>query len=236
MSARRIGAIIRKELREYRRNRSVVVTMAVIPILFSIQPLVAVLSLGTSSGLGQEHVLIYMLGIPILVPVFVAAFSVAGERQQQTLEPVLTTPIPRDEFLLGKALAALIPSLAVAYLVFGIFVGCVLALAHPGVAGQFLRAEDLIAQVLFTPLVAGWTIWVAIAISTRVSDVRVAQQLSLLASLPSILVTVVVALNLLQPSPALAVGATALLLVLNLVGWRVAARLFDRERLIAGTS
>jgi hypothetical protein len=36
-------------------------------------------------------------------------------------------------------------------------------------------------------------------------------------------------------SPALAVGGAAVLVVLDLAGWPVVARLFDRERLIIGT-
>ena len=95
---------------------------------FCVQPLVAVFTLdpAASSALGQEHVLLYMLGIPALVPSFVAAYSVVGEREQGTLEPVLTTPIRREELLLlGKALGALLPSLAVAYVVYGLFLACV---------------------------------------------------------------------------------------------------------------
>src|SRR5213596_2514685 len=42
-----------------------------------------------------------------------------------TLEPVLTTPIPREEFLLAKALAALVPSVVIAYAVYAFFVVCV---------------------------------------------------------------------------------------------------------------
>ncbi len=236
MSARRVRAIVRKELREYRRNRSIVVTMAIIPVLFSIQPLVAVLGLAASDALSREHVLLYMLGIPTLVPLFVAGYAVAGERQQATLEPVLTTPIPREEFLLAKALAAFIPSLAVAYGVFLVFIGVVAVFAHPGVAGQVLQAPDLLAQVLFTPLLAGWSIWVAISLSTRLSDVRVAQQLGLLASLPPIIVTVLIALNVIPPTAGVALGAAAFLLVANWIGWRVASRLFDRERLISETT
>ena len=38
-----------------------------------------------------------------------------------TLEPVLATPIRRQELLLGKALAALLPSLAVAYALYGLY-------------------------------------------------------------------------------------------------------------------
>jgi ABC-type Na+ efflux pump permease subunit len=104
VSPRRVGAIVRKELREYRRSGSIVVGMAILPLIFMVQPLVAVLGLtrSASSSLAHEHVLLYMLGIPTLVPIIVAAYAVTGERQQGTLEPVLTTPILREEFLLGK--------------------------------------------------------------------------------------------------------------------------------------
>ncbi len=43
----------------------------------------------------------------------VAAYAVVGERQQGTLEPVLTTPVRREEFLLGRALASFVVSLGI---------------------------------------------------------------------------------------------------------------------------
>ncbi len=237
MSGRRIWAIVRKEIREYRRNRSVIYGMAVLPLVFAIQPLVAVLRLssGASGAVAHEHVLLYMLGIPTLVPVFVAAFSVAGERQQGTLEPALTTPIRGEEFLIGKALAALIPSLLIAYAVFAAFVVIVEIKAAPNVAAAVMQPEDLLAQLLFTPLLACWTVWVAIAISTRTSDVRVAQQLGVLASIPPVLITVLIALNAIAPTLELALGVGALLIVLDVFGWRLVSGLFSRERLISGS-
>jgi ABC-2 type transport system permease protein len=86
---------------------------------------------------------------------FVAAYSVVGERQQGTLEPVLTTPIRREELLLGKALAALLPSLAIAYVVYGLFLACVEIFAAPVVAAALIRAPDLLAQLFFTPCSPG---------------------------------------------------------------------------------
>src|SRR6266498_5913617 len=154
LSRRRVGAIARKEIREYRRNRSLIAGMAILPLAFVIQPLIAVFALPASSSgeLAHEHVLLYLLGIPSLVPVFVAAYAVVGERQQGTLEPALTTPIPGEEFLLGKALAALVPSLAIAFAVYALFLTCVGLFARPAVASALLRAPDLLAQLLFTPL------------------------------------------------------------------------------------
>ena len=237
MSPRRIGAIFRKELREYRRNRSIVVTMSVIPIIFIIAPLVEILALpaAASSALLSGDPLAILLGIPALVPATIAAFAVVGERQQGTLEPVLTTPIRRDELLLAKALAALLPSLAVSFLVYGLFLAAVALLAKPAVAAAVFTGPDILVQVIFTPLLAAWSIWVGIAISARSSDFRVAQQLGSLASLPSVVVIYLIAYGVIPATPALALGLALLLLVLDGLGWRMASAAFDRERLLTGS-
>ena len=136
MSKRRVRAIFRKELREYRHNGNIIVAMVIFPLIFLIQPLLTVLTeaASASNGLAHEHVLLYMLAIPALVPAALASYSVVGERQQGTLEPVLATPIRREEFLLGKALAAFVPSLAISYAVLAFFLACVELFAHPGIA------------------------------------------------------------------------------------------------------
>lgn len=237
MSRRRIRAVIRKELRTYRRNRSMVAGMAIIPFIFLVQPLVAVFNTPTAAAvtLRHQHELLYLLAIPALVPATLAAYAVVGERQQGTLEPVLSTPIRREELLLGKALAVLIPSIAISYGVFATFIALVSLFAHPGVAPAFIRGPDVLAQVIFTPLLAGWSIWLGIAISTRAGDVRVAQQLGALASLPTIALTTLLAIDVIHPSRTLALVLVAALLVANRLGWRLVSAMFDRERLITGT-
>jgi ABC-type transport system involved in multi-copper enzyme maturation permease subunit len=169
------------------------------------------------------------------VPSVLAAYAVVGEREQGTLEPVLITPIRREEFLLGKALAVLVPSIAIAYAVYLFFLVCVELFAKPGVAPALLQAPDLIAQLIFTPLIAGWSIWLGIAISTRASEIRVAQQFGILANLPSVAVTTLLAFNVIHPTLAIAIGGAVLLIVLNRLGWQLTSALFDRERLITGT-
>ena len=237
MSTTRVRAIVRKELREYRRQGSVVAATAIFPLIFLIQPLFVVFraSASSSATFSQWHLLLYMLAIPVLSPAVLAAYAVAGERQQGSLEPVLTTPIPREEFLLGKALAALIPAVAIAYGVYAIFLACVVLFAEPDVAAAILRVPDIAAQLLLTPMLAAWSIWVGIAISTRSSDVRVAQQLSLLADVPVVVLTSLIAFDVIPPTPVLAVGLTAILLIADVTGWWVVSRMFDRERLITGS-
>ena len=237
VSRRRVRAILRKELRAYQRNRPMVASMAVIPLVFLAQPLITVLTTSTAATatLRHHHELLYLLAIPALVPATMAAYAIVAERQQGTLEPILSTPIRRSELLLGKALAVLLPSVAVAYAVFAVFLALVALFAHPGVATALIRDPDIIAQVIFTPLIAAWSIWIAIAISTTATDIRVAQQLSVLASLPTIAVTTLTALNVLHATLPLAIILAAALLIASTFGWQLVSALFDRERLITST-
>jgi ABC-2 type transport system permease protein len=237
MSRRRVKAILTKELRDYRHNRYTLWTMAIIPVIFLVQPLVSILNLPATAAvpLSRQHELLYMLGIPALVPALIAASSVVSERQQGTLEPILTTPIRREEFLLAKALAPLLPAVAVSYLVYGLFVIVIEVFARHGVAPALLQGSVILAQVIFTPLIALWSIWVGIAISTRFSDIRAAQQLSTLANLPLVAISSLFAFNVIHPTLKLAVGVGVALIVIDRLGWRVVSALFDRERLITST-
>jgi len=237
MSARRVRAIFRKELREYRHNRQIVISMAVLPVLFSVYPAVELFALPASASgvLLRKQPLVYMLAIPAIVPAVVAAYSVAGERQQATLEPVLTTPIRAEELMLGKALAALVPSLAVSYGVFGAFVAAIELFAQAAVASALLTGPALLTQLLFMPLVAALSIWACIAISTRSSDPRVATQLSVLVTAPVIAVTTIISTGGIYVTSGLALALGAALLLIDSLGWRMVAPMFDRERLITGT-
>jgi ABC-type Na+ efflux pump permease subunit len=158
----RVWAVYRKEFREYRRDRSIVATMAVIPLSIVVFPLLQVIALPASAANGLHgDPLAILLGIPAVVPTIVAGYAVVGERVQGTLEPLLTTPIRREGLLLAKALAALVPSLAIAYAMYAGFVLCTELFANPGVASAVLRWPYIIAQVLLTPLIIMWSIWVA---------------------------------------------------------------------------
>ncbi|HET9060637.1 MAG TPA: ABC transporter permease subunit [Acidimicrobiales bacterium] len=234
---RRARAVFFKELRDYKRNGNVIYAMVIFPLIFLIQPIVELLTVssGASHVLRHEHSLVYMLAIPALVPAVLASYAVVGERLQGTLEPVLTTPVTREELLLGKALAALIPTVVVSYGVFGLFIAVVELFAHPGIAPALVQWPDLLAQLIFTPLLAVWAIWVGMAVSTRCSDPRTAGQLAVFATLPAVAVTSLIAFGVIPAKLQVALGFGIGLAVLDRVGLRVVSAMFDRERLVSST-
>jgi ABC-2 type transport system permease protein len=215
--------------------------MAVLPLVFLITPMVTLFRIPASasgaavrSAVGTLSLL--MLIIPLVIPPVIAAYSVVGERDQGTLEPVLTAPVTASELLLGKAVAAFVPSVGVAYAVY--FIAAIsirLGAAHV-VSAVVWHTPQLLAQILFTPLLALWAIWVGIGISTRASDVRVAQQLATLAGLPLLGFTSLISFQVITPSVPLAIGLALALLAADLVAWRVVSQLFDRERLVTGAA
>jgi ABC-type Na+ efflux pump permease subunit len=228
---------MRKELREFRRNKLVIITMSVLPLVFVAAPLASVLTIGPGAtpdaikGVVGSALLGFFLA-PLMLPTVIAGYAVVGEREQGTLEPVLTTPVRREELLIGKALAAVMPSTAMAYTLFTLFVIMVELFAHPGVVSLVVAPAVVVAIALFTPLLAAFSIWVGLAISARSSDVRVAQQLAALAMLPMIGVLWLFAFQVIEPTLAVAAAGVALLLVLDLAAWRLVSALFDRERLL----
>ena len=232
----RVGAVLLKELRDFRRNKFIIATIVVLPLIFIVVPIsdlfrnapprLQTVQVGTS--------LLLLLVAPVVMPATIAAYSVVGEREQGTLEPVLTTPVRREELLLGKAFAALLPAVAIAYALFMVVVIAVRIGASQVVIDDVWQAQNFLAQALYSPLLAGWAIWVGIAISARSSDVRVAQQLGTLASLPPLAIVALIEYQVIPAGVTTALVLAAILAVLDAVGWWFVGTIFNRERLVTG--
>lgn len=238
--AGRVRAVVSKELLDYRRKRAIVATMIIVPLLFLIEPILTVfLTPASKSGSALDTrltvSLLYLLLTPVVMPATLAAYSVAGEREQGTLEPLLTTPVRRQEIILGKGAAVMIPTVVLSYTMFGVFLAAVRLFASSIVASAvFHDGPVLLALFLLAPLVAGWAVVVGMAVSVRSSEVRVAQQLGMLASLPVIGVVALLAVGVIHPTFTVAVEFAAGLLAVDLLVLRIVSSMFDRERLVTG--
>lgn len=229
----RVRAVVRKELRDYRRRRSIVVTMIILPVVFLIEPTLTVFL--APAGTNLQVPLLLLLLIPVVTPSTLAAYSIVGEREQGTLEPLLTTPLRREEFILGKASAVMIPTLVLSYAVFGLFLAVVGIFAKSAAsAAVFHQGPVLLAIVLLIPLMAGWAVIVGMAVSVRASEIRVAQQLGMVASFPPLVAVILLALGVVHPSVRVALLFAGVLLLIDARAVSPVFRMFDRERLVTG--
>jgi ABC-type Na+ efflux pump permease subunit len=233
----RVRAVFRKELREFRRNKFVVGTMVVLPVIFLVIPIGNVLSIkaDTSSAaipsiVGGASLTFFL--VPLILPTIIAGYAVVGEREQGTLEPVLTTPIRGAELLMGKALAAILPTVGIAYGLYAAYLIVVRAAATQAVVDLAWQPAQLVAVILFAPFLATFSIWVGLAISVRSNDIRVAQQLSAVAMLPMVGLIALFTFRVIEPSVTVAVIGAAILVLFDVAAWRVVSAMFDRERML----
>ena len=209
----KIQVIISKEWAEVFKNRFVFFAVAFLPLLFTILPLAILYAMSSSGELNGEipfdgppqfaqlcsgltggecmqyfivnqFMLLFMM-LPVIIPITIASYSIVGEKTTRTLEPVLATPIRTVELLAGKALAAVIPAIAaswVGFLIFGI--GTWILTGGTAVSAKLLDPLWLTAVFIVGPLLATAAVSVAVMVSSRTNDPRVAEQLSMLVLLP----------------------------------------------------
>jgi ABC-2 type transport system permease protein len=179
-----------------------------------------------------QQFLVLLVLTPVAGSMSVAAYTVIGEKQARTLEPLLATPITTFELLAAKILGALLPAIALTFASFVLyFIGIVL-LAHPGVSWILLTPRSLAVLFLLGPLAALAALQLAVCVSSRVNDARSAQQIGALIILPiaGLLVAQLTGSLLLTVPVILAIAAA--LALLNAVLIRVGISLFDRETIL----
>jgi ABC-type transport system involved in multi-copper enzyme maturation permease subunit len=237
MMSPRIRTVIRKEFREYRRNRFIVFTMAAMPVVvllilvgetFALPDRIPLAALRRPVG----EALLFLQLIPVMLPTTIAAYAVIGEREQGTLETVLTTPVTDRELLAGKAIAAVLPAVGISWVLFAVYVGLAQVFAPAVVVSQIWTPNQAVAMALLTPALASFAILVGILISLRSTDFRVAQQLAVLASLPVIGLVALVTFRVVHPSAVLYAAAAGIVGLMAAACWRLASALFSRERLL----
>ncbi len=211
----KVWVIVGKEWAEVFKNRFVLFTVAFMPLIFTGLPLVILYAMQTSGdlpgdvpfdgpaqfsplceGLGggecmqyyilAQFMLLFML-LPVIIPITIASYSIVGEKTTRTLEPVLATPITTLELLAGKTLAAVLPAVTASsagYLVFA--VGAFIITGGLGITAKLFSLLWLLAVFVVGPLLAIAAVSVAVMVSSRANDPRVAEQLSVLVILPII--------------------------------------------------
>ncbi|MGH9347548.1 MAG: ABC transporter permease [Vicinamibacterales bacterium] len=179
-----------------------------------------------------QQFLILLLLTPVAGSMSVAAYSVIGEKQARTLEPLLATPIRTVELLAAKVLGSLIPALVLTLGCFALYVGAVVVFARPGAYLALLNGRSLAVVFVLGPLAALAALQLAVCVSSRVNDARSAQQIGALVILPiaGLLVAQITGSVVLTGTvlTAIAIG----LVVVNAGLLAVGVALFDRESIL----
>lgn len=179
-----------------------------------------------------QQFLVLLVLTPVAGSMSVAAYSVIGEKQARSLEPLLATPLTTFELLAAKVLGALVPALMLTLACFGLYLAGVLVFAQPGVFLALLTPASLAIVFLLGPLAALAALQLAVCVSSRVNDARSAQQIGALIILPiAALLVMQLTGSFLLTLPVVAFIALALAGV-NVGLMLVGIALFDRESIL----
>lgn len=175
--------------------------------------------------------LMYFLILPVMIPVTLAVYSIVGEKEQGTLEPLLATPLTDWEIFVGKALVAVLPSVGLTWGVFLLF----LAAAHimlGGIPAGVLSVPWLVSIFVLSPLLAVFGVLVSMLVSSRTSDPRAAYQFSGLAVIPTLIPLIVYSVQMTAVNLLLVILEGGILVVLDGVLLYLAVKLFRREEIL----
>lgn len=167
--------------------------------------------------------------MPVFVPILVSSFAIAGEKERRTLEPLLASPVTGLELLIGKSLASLVPALGICVVAFGLL--CVTVNLAAG-AAVLPTPMWTFGVFVIAPLFAFFGNGVAVVISGRVGDSRLAQQLAGMTVLPLVGLAAGQLGGFLKAGLNYYLLITGFVLVLDVALMIAATRLFDRERLM----
>jgi ABC-2 type transport system permease protein len=233
-----VRALVRKELREYRHHRTIVLTATILPIVFLILPMANLAVFdpersvgGTNLAVGQAMFCFFLS--PVIIPATMSAYAVIGERDQGTLEPLLTLPLSDRQFLAGKVLAILVPTVGASMAIYFSYMVFVLVAVHGPVRGPVLDWTWTFGFVLLAPALAAFSTLVGMAFSARAKDIRIAEHLSGLVLLPAMLPVMLVVTRTIPATPVTWLVFFAVVAALDFFLWRTALKAFDRERAIS---
>ncbi len=254
----KVRTIIDKEWEEIVRNRSVFWSLVLLPLILTVVFVgvfffmhLEFLRTGTLNMNGSvpaylqgyapvdavmimmlNQFMIYFLMAPLALPIYIAAYSIIGEKQNRSLEPLLATPIKTWELLLGKSIAAVVPPVLAGWVAYALFAAGIHSLVSDVVWRVAVEPLWLLSIGILGPLFGMLSVFVGIIASSRMNDPRAAQQWTALFLVPLIGIGMGMMFGVIVLNPltfALGILGVGLLDATTLY---IAVRLFQRETIL----
>jgi ABC-2 type transport system permease protein len=250
--------IFKKEIKEVLKNRAIWLPILAVSIIFSvILPGFLTLTLDTlikdpeaagfiarvfqNTGNLQiammqfliKQFMIFLLLIPAMLPSLIAPASIVLEKESNTLEPLIATPIKTSELLLGKTLTSMVPSFIITLINFVLITVVIDVIGYMKFKILLLPTPEwFVVTFLLSPVLSFIITMISIIISSKSTDIRSAQGLGAAVIFPiyAIIGAQIGGLFLLNIRYLL-LGCLVLALICPFV-LRLAIKVFDRENIL----
>ncbi len=235
-----------KDLSVFKKNKYILYSLVTLPLVVGVVlPLIFIYALEAQAStltrvqfISAANTLantgsIYFVLIPVILPAIMGSYSIVGEKIEKSLEPLLATPTTDGELLLGKSLATFLPTIGVTYIGTAIFVTIMDVWSYIKF-GFFLLPNTDFALILgvLAPLACVLSVEANVIISSKVNDIRAAQQLGTYVVLPLILLLVFSIQLSIFPISLLVLIVSAALAVVDIALFYLSKATFQREEIL----
>ncbi len=239
---KKVWLVVRKELKEIFQQRALIYSLCALPLIIVILSSL-VMSRSINGGqtnqadIQQTQVAVgslfrlYLLAEALITPAMIAAYSIVGEKNSRTLEPLLATPVETWQLLTAKSLSAMIPTTLATWISGALFIIEIAVFTSPAVFAQVITAGWLILIILTAPILTMTPVALAVMTSSRFNDPRAAAQVSSLIFAGLVLALTIFGRSL-EISPTISIVLTILLAILGAVLLWVATGVFQRENIL----
>ena len=180
-----------------------------------------------------RNTIAFYLLLPVGLSAVSAAFSIVSEKQQRTLEPILATPITDREFLVGKLIASLLPSVILTWasaLLTAIIVNSITwgKYQTPLLPDRFW----VVGVFVLAPLLGAASVLAAMRLSAKMTDPQAANQFTGLVIVPTFMLGIGIFGKVLTLSIFAVAAACLAALLLALFLLRLNLKNFQREEIL----
>jgi len=234
--------IATKDLKAIRHRKTILYTIVITPLalslLFSfiVQYAVSTSPPGTSV-LSYAFLLdafqFWFVIIAAILPSPIASYSIVGEKVEKSLEPLLATPVTDGEILLGKCLAAFIPTILASFAGAAIYMASADRTLYSAVGYLYYpNWEMVVILLLLAPITCLLSIELNVLVSARVTDVRAASQLGSIIFAPFMAIYIAGELDLITLNTGSLLVISAILGALAIGFFSLSTRTFQREQIL----
>ena len=178
-------------------------------------------------------VLMIFIIVPATLPTIIATYSIVGEKNNRSLEPLLATPTTDGELLAGKIFSAFIPSMGSTFLAFSLGVILLDIVLIPKVGYPLLpNLTWILSMLLLAPTACLMSVLACVLVSSKVSDVRAAQQLGGFIVMPVVVLMLGVVSGFIFLSPVMIFIFSGLYGGIDLGLFYFARAIFNREKIL----
>jgi ABC-2 type transport system permease protein len=245
----KVWLILRKELKEIFQQRALIYSLCVVPLILVVLGGIVLYNTQASrlsiSSAGQTDLSsaidteisvgnlfrVYLLVEPVFIPAIIAAYSIVGEKNTRTLEPLLATPLETWQLLMAKSLSAMIPAIAATWISAGLYIAELAFFTVPGVLGQIITPAYLILLVLMAPVLTLTPVALTVMASSRFNEPRAAAQVSTVIFIVLMLIFSTVGRGQVI-SPLASLLSTLVMAVVGIILFWIAIGIFQRETIL----